>query len=481
MSLMTLFAGSATSGFSPLSIPDLALWLDAADSSTITLDGSNNVSQWNDKSGFGRHLAQATTTRRPSYPANQFNSLPAVRVDGVDDLLRSPAIAASDFFQSGQQFTAVYFGKRQAEGGRTFSHWWGAANERFWYDLDLPSSSTSDGLLQTPANADYITSAPYGGGTPVINTYRWTSGAAWSLRRAVPAAATTYTSGVVSGTMATTGTFCIGSDFPAQGNSPGPYNFGEVLWFKRNISDTELAQIEAYLTAKWVLGINTVLAPDLWLDASDVSTITLDGSNNVSEWRDKSGNARHASQATVLSRPAYVTNQLNGFGAVKGNGSSHFLDTISMPTLENGYTIYAVAQSVGAAAQPIASMNAGVFNSAMAIGASPGTYYISQWGAAVSQSAPAIDVNFAQLAKYDGAHPTGNFRIRLSTQVADTTGAMTQAAATPPAGPLRVLRADTQYYSRNLYELIVFQRQTTVAEDNLLKAYITSKWGIIWS
>ena len=32
----------------------------------------------------------------------------------------------------------------------------------------------------------------------------------------------------------------------------------------------------------------------LRLDATDASTLTPDGSNNVSEWRDKSGNARHA-------------------------------------------------------------------------------------------------------------------------------------------------------------------------------------------
>ncbi|MFM5944980.1 MAG: hypothetical protein ACKO9G_16710, partial [Dolichospermum sp.] len=39
------------------------LWLDAADSSTITLNGST-VSQWNDKSGNGRNAIQATATNQ---------------------------------------------------------------------------------------------------------------------------------------------------------------------------------------------------------------------------------------------------------------------------------------------------------------------------------------------------------------------------------------------------------------------------------
>lgn len=49
----------------------------------------------------------------------------------------------------------------------------------------------------------------------------------------------------------------------------------------------------------------------LWLDADDASTITLNGSN-VSQWDDKSGNNRHASQATAANQPAYLTTGFNG-------------------------------------------------------------------------------------------------------------------------------------------------------------------------
>ena len=41
----------------------------------------------------------------------------------------------------------------------------------------------------------------------------------------------------------------------------------------------------------------------LWLDASDASTITSTG-GLVSEWRDKSGNSRHATQATSAYQPS---------------------------------------------------------------------------------------------------------------------------------------------------------------------------------
>jgi hypothetical protein len=47
-----------------------ALWLDAADSSTITIDAG--VSQWGDKSGNNRHATQGTTSLQPAYSAGAF-------------------------------------------------------------------------------------------------------------------------------------------------------------------------------------------------------------------------------------------------------------------------------------------------------------------------------------------------------------------------------------------------------------------------
>ena len=59
-------------------------WYDAADSSTITLNGST-VSQWDDKSGNVRHLTQPTAVKQPLYEAIGYNGLPTLTFDGVDD------------------------------------------------------------------------------------------------------------------------------------------------------------------------------------------------------------------------------------------------------------------------------------------------------------------------------------------------------------------------------------------------------------
>ncbi len=62
-----------------------ALWLDAADPSTLTFNGSN-VSAWRDKSGNGNHASQGTAIRQPIYRAAGINGLPALegRHDGTN-------------------------------------------------------------------------------------------------------------------------------------------------------------------------------------------------------------------------------------------------------------------------------------------------------------------------------------------------------------------------------------------------------------
>jgi hypothetical protein len=77
------------------------------------------------------------------------------------------------------------------------------------------------------------------------------------------------------------------------------------------------------------------LTTQLWLDADDSSTVTT-SSGAVEEWRDKSGNGRHCSQATSGLRPLYTSSSVNGKSAVEFNLSSeagHFLDGLSASAL----------------------------------------------------------------------------------------------------------------------------------------------------
>ena len=69
--------------------PDLvrpALWLDAADASTVSV--ATGVSEWRDKSGNGRHFTQTTTANQPAYNQNGINGLSSISFDGTAKALR---------------------------------------------------------------------------------------------------------------------------------------------------------------------------------------------------------------------------------------------------------------------------------------------------------------------------------------------------------------------------------------------------------
>lgn len=76
----------------------------------------------------------------------------------------------------------------------------------------------------------------------------------------------------------------------------------------------------------------------LWLDAADAATITT-VSGAVSQWNDKSGNARHATQATADQRPSYGARSLNGIVVPDFDGTN---DNMSLPngTVPSGSSPY---------------------------------------------------------------------------------------------------------------------------------------------
>lgn len=93
-----------------------------------------------------------------------------------------------------------------------------------------------------------------------------------------------------------------------------------------------------------------LISADLWLDASDASTVTLNGST-VSQWSDKSGNNRHFTQAIAASQPGYSANQINGYPILTFDGSDDFLDGGNILPATNGIMTFIIARqnTIGAA------------------------------------------------------------------------------------------------------------------------------------
>lgn len=93
-----------------------ALWLDAADASTVTTV-SDAVSQWNDKSGNGRNIFQSTANQRPTFTSSGLNGKPTLDFDGSNDVLLNASVGASDL--SNASIISVF---KQIIGGASEDH-----------------------------------------------------------------------------------------------------------------------------------------------------------------------------------------------------------------------------------------------------------------------------------------------------------------------------------------------------------------------
>lgn len=80
----------------------------------------------------------------------------------------------------------------------------------------------------------------------------------------------------------------------------------------------------------------------LWLN-NDLSTMTVNGSNRVSQWRDSSGNLNHFIQATGANQPLFVANGINSQNGIKwANSNNEYLDCILTSVVAQKYTIITV-------------------------------------------------------------------------------------------------------------------------------------------
>jgi len=99
--------GKGIPPFSPLDLPNLKAWYDAADTATITT-GTGGVATWADKSGNSYNLTQGDTTKRPATGTRTLNSKNVIDFDGTNDILTASSAANWAFLNNSGGSTAFY-------------------------------------------------------------------------------------------------------------------------------------------------------------------------------------------------------------------------------------------------------------------------------------------------------------------------------------------------------------------------------------
>ena len=232
----------------------LALWLDAEDADSITLNGTD-VAQWADKSGNGRNAEQSSASAQPALVPNVINGLPVVRGDGTDDILDIPN--GKDLFQNIDGATIILVGQySQIDANDLFMFGFsGASNLRFGigsFAVGNVYRATSRRLDSDPAP---ITAS---GGTVVANTpviqrgdYDYSDGLIAVSVDGVQLDSQSRTVGTTSNTP--------GDSTSMFGTGVGtfyPLDLGEIIVANAPLSSNDRQKLEGYLAWHWELEAN---------------------------------------------------------------------------------------------------------------------------------------------------------------------------------------------------------------------------------
>jgi hypothetical protein len=229
-----------------------ALWLDAADSSTLftTNTGStlvvsgDTVGRWNDKSGNNRNVIQATESNRPLFTADLLNGLPLLTFDGSTDQLVNTAVGLPTGAADRSLFV-VYRPLRTSASNTVFSQGTESATGR-WFALQFRSNPVGDPYFagfgadassgDSIELADKIAVVTYNGTT--VNVFKNGTSKASASR-----------------TLNTTGnTLRIGTS-PDQ-TEYANCRIAEIVMTSSSVSANTRQRIDGYLAHKWGLTAN---------------------------------------------------------------------------------------------------------------------------------------------------------------------------------------------------------------------------------
>ena len=223
------------------------------------------------------------------------------------------------------------------------------------------------------------------------------------------------------------------------------------------------------------------ISTSLWLDAADASTITLN-STTVSQWNDKSGNARNFSQATAGNQPAYQTSGINSKPSVEFTGSNENFMTASS-VLSSSSTAGSIFWVQTTEADPGTNNN------------NLGSLITSSWGSSSSDNhIPWTDGNIYFAGFSTSRSNVGNPSVSLTAprilshhstngSVAfyiDGTSFFTSASNTfaNPSSSKRIGGVTLYRFTGQVAELIVLSNIPTTTERQLIEGYLAWKWGL---
>jgi hypothetical protein len=452
-------------GFDPRSVPGCQLWLDGADSNTVT--GTTSVTAWRDKSGNGNNAVFTGTN--PSYtPANKYVE--------TSNLNQEFSVPGTIFNTVGGSLFIVYADKQEnTQNGMLFAI--SAGYSPYFFDQCLfraDGYSYALGGVDGPGNTfktlmntknTIIHSTNY-----VHNTVNYTV--------TVNGTVFPFTS---SGVVVPSGSLVFSGGWGGAAN----IKFNEILFFNSIITTSQRQQIEGYLAHKWGLaGYYDSSIPlsipgcALWLDGADPAGTGTPPANGtiLSTWADKSGNGRNATPTGT--GPTYTANTFNGYSAPVFNGTTMRTPSYLI-TPDSKLSIFVLCKKTGlrqaGGNSDILSIAAGYQYFDLYIRTSQ-TNYLDIIYANTSISLTTYAIN-------DGT----NLLVSILTNGLSISGYLNGTSVfntTAGSGGYPLNNLTSQWniseaqFVGPICEIIIFNSTFTNAQRETIEGYLTRKWGL---
>ena len=219
-------------GFDPRSLSNLAVWFDAADSTTITT--STGVSEWRTKvSGSTIKATQVTGNNQPAYQTAQQNGKNALYFDGTNDIMLIGDLSAT--FPSGATLIAAYCPDSDTDYTLVQS----ANNNSFWA---YPTGRTYIGTFKaTRFNNVASASMPTNANGVVAIASDATAYRVYINNTLAHDVAADY----LAGTVHNIGANGLGTTYKGW--------IYELIYYSRALSASELTRAYRYLQGKWAI------------------------------------------------------------------------------------------------------------------------------------------------------------------------------------------------------------------------------------
>jgi hypothetical protein len=461
----TMYTGSAgpvTAVTAPTDITGCIGWWDASDASSITQSGGL-ISQWNDKSGNGKH-ATASGTTRPTYTGTR-NGRNVVTFDGTGNRMNTTLVdsATQTILFVAKATAASAPGTRrvvsyQAERGFFASSGWN------WFS---PNAGT--GVSPTDYNV---------AGGVITND---TSMLVYGNGVAVSAAFDPFNAGAT--------TFVIGGENASTVSNLFQGEIAEVVVFSSALSTANRARVERYLSLKW--GVPGVHAP-----------VTGTG-EPVGYWANKAGNDFNFFAATAAARASLSPSRLNNISPVEFNGTTSTLECSSFNFSGNEISAFCVYQVDNQSTGPIvwdynyttsAANQQGItgFSNAAGVQVNSTGGIISRIEALRSFTAYAggggnstLATRRAAISSLVGTFSTSPTRAAWFNSVLGVVSAATRYNGNIwPLFTLGTRRSSgtadvgSLFLGGRIAEFIVYSRAVTDAERARIERYLNNKWGV---